>query len=404
MKESKGITLVALIITIIVMLILVAVTVSILINSNVIGQAKSAGERTEKAYNNESNFGESLTINVDGKSYGSIDDYLNNREQVEEIHNWVRGTTSETRDNLTCTCDVCTNDGENPAGRTVVIGQRLEYTAGGSASTTISAEKSGVAQAKTDNQSWASSYGDSQTINKDATTNWVVLGAEDTNGNNTNETLLLTTETPTTSTITLYGAAGYNNWATVENTEGEADRIAKALYGNNARGMTIEDVNNCLDYTPAGGMYQTNTSYQPTCGTTGNLTTKLSELPIWNTTSGIGTTTATPDGSTLEDNELNGYFYKASEITGTDREKWLIFGSLDNYVYWLASRGVFAYPGYAVFGPGFVYRGVACSYYDLFYSSGGFASYDEFTFRAVVSLTSEIPAVSATQPTISYGS
>ena len=79
MKEQKsqnGITLVALIITIIVMLILVAVTVSILINSNVIGTAKDATKRTQTAYGNESNFGESLTINVDGSTYNSIDEYL----------------------------------------------------------------------------------------------------------------------------------------------------------------------------------------------------------------------------------------------------------------------------------------------------------------------------------------
>ncbi len=39
MKKNSGITLIALIITIIIMLILVAVTVSILINSGIIGKA-----------------------------------------------------------------------------------------------------------------------------------------------------------------------------------------------------------------------------------------------------------------------------------------------------------------------------------------------------------------------------
>ena len=48
MKEkNKGITLIALIITIVVMLILVGVSVSILINSNLIG----AAEKTATAYN-----------------------------------------------------------------------------------------------------------------------------------------------------------------------------------------------------------------------------------------------------------------------------------------------------------------------------------------------------------------
>ena len=74
MKKNNGITLVALIITIIVMLILVAVTVSILINSNVIGKAKSAGKDTQTAYNNESNFGERITIGE--TEYNSIDEYM----------------------------------------------------------------------------------------------------------------------------------------------------------------------------------------------------------------------------------------------------------------------------------------------------------------------------------------
>ncbi len=52
MKEkNKGITLIALIITIVVMLILVGVSVSILINSNLIG----AAEKTATAYNQAKN-------------------------------------------------------------------------------------------------------------------------------------------------------------------------------------------------------------------------------------------------------------------------------------------------------------------------------------------------------------
>lgn len=43
MKNQKGITLVALIITIIVMLILVAVSVAVIINSDLLGTAKNAG-------------------------------------------------------------------------------------------------------------------------------------------------------------------------------------------------------------------------------------------------------------------------------------------------------------------------------------------------------------------------
>ena len=53
MKENKGITLIALIITIVIMLILVAVSVNIIINSNIIGQAEKAAKGYKTAYEQE---------------------------------------------------------------------------------------------------------------------------------------------------------------------------------------------------------------------------------------------------------------------------------------------------------------------------------------------------------------
>lgn len=67
MKNQKGITLIALIITIIVMLILVAVTVAVVINSDLIGTAKNAKENTEADYEKEQNkdFGYVINYNND---------------------------------------------------------------------------------------------------------------------------------------------------------------------------------------------------------------------------------------------------------------------------------------------------------------------------------------------------
>lgn len=48
MKNQKGITLVALIITIIVMLILVAVSVAVVINSNILGTAEKLVKNINK--------------------------------------------------------------------------------------------------------------------------------------------------------------------------------------------------------------------------------------------------------------------------------------------------------------------------------------------------------------------
>ena len=59
MKSQKGITLVALIITIIVMLILVAVSVAILIESDLLGTAKDAGQKYRSNMDSE----EGMSIN-----------------------------------------------------------------------------------------------------------------------------------------------------------------------------------------------------------------------------------------------------------------------------------------------------------------------------------------------------
>ena len=55
MKAEKGITLVALVITIIVLLILAMVSISIVYNQGLIQKSKDAVETHEKAANNEAN-------------------------------------------------------------------------------------------------------------------------------------------------------------------------------------------------------------------------------------------------------------------------------------------------------------------------------------------------------------
>ena len=73
MKKNKGITLIALIITIIVMLILVAVSVNVLIKSNLIGTAEKAVAKYKTASEEEA---KREVIEINGKQYNSIDEYL----------------------------------------------------------------------------------------------------------------------------------------------------------------------------------------------------------------------------------------------------------------------------------------------------------------------------------------
>ena len=399
MRREKGITLIALIITIVVMLILVAVSVNVIIKSNLIGTAEKTVDKYKTASEEESNMSQ---IEINGKKYDSIEDYLAGVESIPEIHNWIR-----TGDNIKC----------EHCNTSLTIGQKLNYTKTGAGSSSISEEKSGIAQAKTDGQSWATSYG-VQTVNiASDDTKWVVLGAESSNGNDgTNETLLLTTQTPTTEKIKMYGYQPYNH--AVE----EINRMCKEIYGTDARGMTIEDVNACLQYTaPAGMCYDRdeNKFYNVPEGT------KISDLgssygDIWtdiqnNARVIDGTkkyfTPSCPEGTTdsnvLGKIPVDGYYCQLSDDgtylvndanasdtshTITTATKNLIFGNSTNYLYWLASRGVCAFSDCAYFGPGAAGGGGALSYNDLFDSHGRLGSV-ELPLRCVVSLRSDIPAV-----------
>ena len=365
------------------------------------GTAKTAGDKYKTAYEEESNMSQ---IEINGKKYDSIEDYLAGVESIPEIHNWVR-----TGDNIKC----------EHCNTSLTIGQKVNYTKTGTGSSSISEEKSGIAQAKTDGQSWATDLG-VQTIHKDSETKWVVLGVEDSNKNGTNETLLLTTQTPTTGKIRMYGYQPYNH------AVDEINRMCKEIYGTDARGMTIEDVNACLQYTAPAGMCGKDNS-----GTLVYYTvpegTKISDLgssygDIWtdiqnNARVIDGTkkyfTPSCPEGTTdasvLGNIPVDGYYYHLSDDgtylvndanasdtshTITTTTKNLIFGDSNNYLYWLASRGVYALSDYANFGPGAVDEGTAFSFDFLFFSIGN-SFVNELPLRCVVSLRSDIPAVVA---------
>ena len=80
-NKEKGITLIALIITIIVMLILVGVVVQVVIQSDLLGTAKTAGDKYKTAYEDESNMSE---VTINGEKYASIEDYLESIKPLPE--------------------------------------------------------------------------------------------------------------------------------------------------------------------------------------------------------------------------------------------------------------------------------------------------------------------------------
>ena len=377
MKENKGITLIALIITIVIMLILVAVSVNIIINSNIIGQAEKAAEGYKTAYEQESNIGQ---VTIGGKTYNSIEDYLAEQDPKEHNFQYTDNSLAE----LKCECEECKK--ANSTGRIYKIGQQIKLT-------------------------------DSETLLTDTSaatgTEWVVFGREDSNKDGKYETLLITTLAPSTEKLKLGENGNKTKSADAYNTGIEQiEAKVKEIYGNDVRAMTIDDVNKTLGYTPAGGMYyDTNGNLT----TTGNFTTKLKDLgDVWtdivnyntNNNAGVFYTPAHPEGisdngAELGEYLLDGYWYAVNSSVGGTGEptvsentsnvaKNLVFGTSGNkYSYCLASRGAYVC-GTAAFGPGYVGRGHAYSYNVLFDSNGSTFGY-VLSARALVSLKSEIP-------------
>ena len=90
-NRNKGITLIALIITIVVMLILVAVSVNVIIKSNLIGTAEKAVDKYNKVAEEEGNNG---AIEIDGKKYNSIEEYMAGKEKLPDIKAGERATAN----------------------------------------------------------------------------------------------------------------------------------------------------------------------------------------------------------------------------------------------------------------------------------------------------------------------
>ncbi len=76
MKEQKGITLVALVITIIVMIILVGVSVTIALQGGLFSESKNAAEDFSEAAEEEYELS-SGQVNVDGNMMNITDYYIN---------------------------------------------------------------------------------------------------------------------------------------------------------------------------------------------------------------------------------------------------------------------------------------------------------------------------------------
>ena len=197
-KNSKGITLVALVITIIILLILAGISISALTNTGIFQKAKDAKQKSENA---------ALDQNTKLDEYEKeLDQYLP-QKLIDKV-----------------------NDG------TIKVGDYISYTPDGASTENILQEL--ATYSGSENENTTSTL--TQEIDKKTGLKWRVLDVKD-------EKIRLISDRPTTSKITLYGPKGYNNAVYL------LDKTCKTLYNNsklasNVQNLKIEDIQEHLAY------------------------------------------------------------------------------------------------------------------------------------------------------------
>ena len=328
MKRNKGITLIALIITIIVLLILVAVSVQVLIKSNLIGAAEKTTNKYKTAAEDEKNLDAKIE---NGKS---LDDYLEDAGIITEVHNWKREGDS-------ITCEHCNSN--------FTIGETaLKYEPNtDKTSTVLTHEQSGYTIREYTDEKWIDQKAD-QTINREEV-EWVVLGIDDKDNNGIYETLLITTQTPVTTSATRLTSEAilkgkyidFEGEKAYTNGPEQLNRISRELYSNseygNARSITRRDIIQCFELSEdiealTGNYYflSINKAENKLMINNDTKTFDISENAIklicgdnqiwnfhyWTADSEQGKLSITGDrGSELENNWESGYRYSLSAIS-----------------------------------------------------------------------------------------
>ena len=198
LKNTKGITLVALVITIIILLILAGISISALTNTGIFQKAKDAKQKSEDA---------ALDQNTKLDEYEKeLDQYLP-QKLIDKV-----------------------NDG------TIKVGDYISYTPDGASTENILQEL--ATYSGSENENTTSTL--TQEIDKKTGLKWRVLDVKD-------EKIRLISDRPTTCKITLYGPKGYNNAVYL------LDKTCKTLYNNsklasNVQNLKIEDIQEHLAY------------------------------------------------------------------------------------------------------------------------------------------------------------
>ena len=427
LKERNGITLIALVITIIVLLILAGVVITTLTGDNgILGKAKTA-----KTTNDEEKAKEQIKIAVMG-SYGkdgelNYDDLTKNLGQIgiKDLPNEASYPLEVTLDGVSATIEAngevnfttsggYTQTGDtitSPDGKTMKVGDYVDYDP------TLEAKASDLTYTSTADKTGADSDQEfNATTYKSAGYGWRILGVSNGKIRLISEEFIGAREYTDSSRTyyTLKGQKGYING--IE----ELNKIS-AIFGHGkgaekATSITVEDINAITGYNPTTAKYGEGNSYEY-----GNKVTYTRGEGTQNTFNYYDKTNKTFKALTSGSTEITStyYYYYAGEFgknNGTDgtsavddiynlNETYkMLFGydkvgsdnGFRNFTngkceqkYWLASDYAYAEPYFVKWGlryvnDGYVNRNYLCD-------SGGYeSSYSSYGVRPVVSLKSDV--------------
>ena len=352
-NKNKGITLIALVITIIILLILAGISISALTNQGLFKNAKAAQNATEKA---EAEQGQRLNEYED-----EINKYLSNNDKKEE----------KLVDKV--------NDG------TIKIGDYVKYTPDTASTTEILQELN----------TYSGSNANTTSTLTQENLNWRVLDVKD-------GQVRLISEVPTTSTITLSGYNGYNNAVKL------IDDTCNVLYSNSklaskVQNLKIEDIQEKMvetnysnitaeygtEWTPANKYYPSILAKEKEQNVNGIAGT---ELGLSEQKELINQTTSQQANSWKIKFT---YWYKTMSTEDFKNDKYyeLFINNGSNYsTYWMSSRCIDYPSGGARFNISRVHSGDVRA--SSLYNTNGAEYSDVNAFRPVVTLNSNVQIIS----------
>ena len=350
-KENKGITLVALVITIIILLILATISIQSLTNTGLFAKAQEAKEKTQNAAENQAK-----TLN----------------EYEDELNKYISGTTGENTEKL---------------AYKVKVGDYVSYKPD-----TLSNEALATLKTNLNTYSGKSDSTINPAIKRDDL-NWRVLDVQ-------NGQVRLISEVPTDSKIELKGYNGYNNAVKL------LDDACSILYtnsklSNKVQNLKIEDITKYMTTQPIldKETYSPENKYYPEIllkekGQTVNGTTGT-ELNLSQQTEFINQKTKTQGDSWTLKKTIWIQNMNNTDIFKDIKYYKLFINNVSNYsTYWMSSRYIDAYSDLAGFNVHIVGNGNINTEPNSLCNSLGSERSCAYAFRPVITLNSNVQAIS----------